>query len=421
MSADERADLPAAPTSREIARALDRALEVRQRLRDRSPRETATALAAAARRWIEDEELHRGLPAVARLSAPMVGSVLPRVAAALDVEAMVELVNRERGMSPPPGLVAAVVASNVPALAVPAIALGCLAGAAVLVKSGRGDPLSAPAFHRALAAVDPELAATVVPAYWPGGTSALEQAALARAEVVVASGSDLTMEALRRRVGRRLVAHGTRTSVVALDIRRERCLDTLVRAVALDVVLYDQRGCLSPQVALVAGDREAFADALVRALAALRPILPPGEATLEERAAIRLAIEEASWAGAHAVRAGLGGTVLVETWADLRPGPGGRTIRVCPLDSLRALPTALPLGRIECIAIYGDEVDVAALEARGVARLCQPGRMQDPPLAWPRGQRPALGSLLRPDDPMRTLLDERTLPASAMRTCPEAP
>lgn len=410
MTPDDGPALPTRPAVADLGRALDAALAARTRLRGRDPRETATALEAAATRWAGDAALRAALPGVARLSPAMIDETVPIVAAALDAGALLELVARERGTTRSPELVVSIVASNVPALAVPAIALACLAGAAVLVKSGRGDPLSAPAFRRALAAVDPELADTVVTAYWPGGTSEIERAVLPRADVVVASGGDLTMEALRRRIGRRLVAHGTRTSVAALDLRAARDLEPLARAVARDVARYDQRGCLSPHAVLVVGDRDAFADALVRALAALRPVLPPGETSVAERAAIRLAVEEASWAGADAVRAGLGGTVLVESWADLRPGPGGRTVRVCSLDSLEALPAVLPRDRIECVAVHGGGVDPEALRQRGVSRLCRPGRMQEPPLAWPRGQRPALGSLLRPEDPRRELLDERRAP-----------
>src|SRR5205823_6564484 len=83
--------------------------------------------------------------------------------------------------------------------------VAALAGAAVLVKSGRADPLSAPAFQRALAAVDAQLAATVVTTYWPGGDVAQEDAVLGRAEVVVATGGDATLAALAERLGDRLV------------------------------------------------------------------------------------------------------------------------------------------------------------------------------------------------------------------------
>src|SRR5436309_499918 len=161
------------------------------------------------------------------------------------------------------GRVAHVVASHVPALALPAIALGCLAGAAVLVKSGRDDPLSAPAFQRALAAVDPVLAATVVTAYWPGGEVAREDAALGRAAVVVATGGDATLAALAPRLGRRLIAHGPRWSVALVGRAGAGDVD----AIALDTALHDQRGCLSPHAVYVTDDARAFAERLAAAAA----------------------------------------------------------------------------------------------------------------------------------------------------------
>jgi hypothetical protein len=51
---------------------------------------------------------------------------------------------------------------------------------------------------------------------------------------------------------------------------------------------------------------------------------------------------------------------------------------------------------VECIGVGGRvALDVEALRAHGVARICPLGRMQRPRIDWPRGQRPALGSLFR--------------------------
>jgi hypothetical protein len=54
----------------------------------------------------------------------------------------------------------------------------------------------------------------------------------------------------------------------------------------------------------------------------------------------------------------------------------------------------VPAGRIECVGVAGTTLAPAALRALGVARVCPPGRMQRPPLAWPRGQHAPLRSLL---------------------------
>src|SRR5438552_39684 len=120
-------------------------------------------------------------------------------------------------------------------------------------------------------------------AYWPGGDLAREDAALGRAEVVVATGSDATLAALVPRLGRRLIAHGPRWSVAVV----ERAAAAEVDAIALDVALHDQRGCLSPHAVYVTGDARGFAERLAAALDAAAVRLPPGPASVDARAAAR--------------------------------------------------------------------------------------------------------------------------------------
>jgi len=378
---------------------LGAAAAARARLRGRPLRDTIAALAAAAERWRDDTALRAELPTAAHLSPETIAAIVPIAADALDAAAMTELVEREWGAGAAarpvpdgPALVAQVLASNVPALALPAIALGCLAGAAVLVKSGRDDPLSAPAFQHALAAVDPELAATVVTAYWPGGTVASADALLGRAQVVVVSGGDATLAALAPRLGERLVAHGQRWSVAVIGRESPGDAD----AVALDVALHDQRGCLSPHAVYVANDARGFAERLAAALAAVAERLPPWPASLEARAGAQLDAAEAEWRTGAAVSRGAGGTVIHEDADAFRPTRGLRTVRVHSLPDPRALPELLRPGQVECVGIAGVDAAalVPALRERGVSRLCPIGRMQRPPLSWPRGQLPPLGALL---------------------------
>jgi hypothetical protein len=337
----------------------------------------------------------------------MIAAVLPLAAAALDGDAMSVLVEHELGAGAirrpapdGPALVAHVLASNVPALALPAIALSCLAGAAVLVKSGRADPLSAPAFTRALAAVDPELAATVVTTYWAGGDPTREQALLGGADVVSVSGGDEAIAALARRVRGRLLTYGPRVSVAAIGRDALGDAARLARAAALQVALYDQRGCLSPRALFVetggASAPAEVAEALATELGTLAERLPPGAADVAERAARRTARADAEWdAGAHVLEC-TGGTVIYEERIARCPTPGLRTVRVHPLESLSLLADVLPTEAIECVGLAGGHpADVAALlDPLGVTRLCVIDRMQRPSLAWPRGRHAPLGALL---------------------------
>jgi hypothetical protein len=405
--------LPADHSPGDLRLALDRAAGARARLRRRPLAATVDALAAAAERWRADAELRAGLPLAAGLTPAMIDTTLPLAAEALAREAMAALVERglgsgalQRPAPEGPSLIAHVLASNVPALALPAIALGCLAGGAVLVKSGRHDPLSAPAFRRALASVDPELAATVVTAYWPGGSRAHDDVALEAADVVVLTGSDAALGALAGRVRGRLIAHGPRVSVAALARPALAEAERLAHAIALDVALYEQRGCLSPHAVYVeAGGDPGPRDVAERLAAALDIVaerLPPAPPGLHVRAAVQRLRGEAEWTTGAAVFAGPGGTVVYEEEPAFRAGPGARSIRVHPLAAPRALPDLLPTAQIECVGLAGVDPErlAGALRARGVARCCPPGRMQRPPLSWPRGQLAPLGALLgRPSSP----------------------
>ena len=371
---------------------IDAALAARERLRGRSVRETAHAVAEAAQRWARDPALAAALPAAAGLSPAMLATVLPIVADAIDADTLVELHDREAGPQPP-DLVAHVLASNVPALAVPAIAHALLAGSAVLVKSGRADTHSATAFHRALTAVDPALAAMVVTTYWKGGAGDGEDTILDRARVIVATGGDAATQAIIRRYGSRVIAFGDRHSLAVLH---PDVTDRVLDALATDVVLYEQRGCLSPHAVVVVGDDLLpVAERIMAALERHGHALPPPPLALQDRAAHRLAVETAVFAGGR-VLDGAAGTVILDPSPRIGEAIGRRTVRLHAARSFADVTTTFPTHAIECVGVGpGVRLDAEALRRHGVSRLCPIGRMQRPRVDWPRGQRPALGTLFR--------------------------
>jgi hypothetical protein len=371
---------------------LARAVAARAARAGRPIRETAAALAEAARRWAHDPALARELSAAAALTPAMVRHVLPLAAEPIEADALVALHAREAPAAAGPALVAAVVASNVPALALPAIVHGCLAGAATVVKSGRADTVSAPAFQRAIADVDPVLADTIVATYWTGGSDPVEDTLFARSDVVVATGTDATVAGLVRRVGDTVIGYGDRTSVavVASDVS-----DVELAELALDVARYEQRGCLSPHAVFVVGDPRRLGERLLAALDRVADDLPAPEPPIATRAAHRGLVDTARFLGIR-VETSRGGTMLFEPDPRNARPVGGRTVSVHALAHPRLLDRALPPGAIECVGVArGLTLDAEALRARGVARICPLGRMQRPRIDWPRGQRPPLASLFR--------------------------
>lgn len=374
------------------AEALRRAIEAAASARAglaRSVGDVAGALAEAAKWWRRAPDLPPRLAAGGGWAPVMVADALDGIVAPFDAPAMERLAAQERPTTAPPAVVAHVLASNVPALALPAIAHALLAGAAVVVKSGRGDVVSAPTFHDALRAVDPDLARTVVTASWPRGDTARDAALLAAAPVTVLTGSDEAIAALAPRAHGRVLTFGARTSVAILADPSSADVD----AFAADVACWEQHGCLSPQVAFVLGDAACVADALAGSLERLAARWPLPARAVETRAARRVVLDDAAWTGAS-VRAGDWGAVVLAPPGPAAVGPGGRTIRVQPLDDLRALPERLSRGKIESVGTNGPLPD--GLAAFGVSRVCRVGAMQRPSLGWPRGGRPPIRMLFEP-------------------------
>jgi len=96
-----------------VTRELDTIIAARTRLRGRSVRSIAEALAAAAARWRDDPEVRTELARTTDLSPAMLEAVLPLVAEPIDADALVELHARE-GQAHGPALIAHVLASKAP-------------------------------------------------------------------------------------------------------------------------------------------------------------------------------------------------------------------------------------------------------------------------------------------------------------------
>jgi hypothetical protein len=164
-----------------------RALSDRSRfaLSDRSRRELGVDLARATR--LSPEGLEAGLKAV-------LGGVRGEAARALFEEAA----RLRGGRAAADGFALAVLASNLPALAVQPLLPALAARRPMLLKCPSAEPLFTPAFVRALAARSPALGEAVAVAVWPGGDEEREAPLLARAGVVLAYGELEAVESLER-------------------------------------------------------------------------------------------------------------------------------------------------------------------------------------------------------------------------------
>jgi hypothetical protein len=313
-----------------------------------------------------------------------------------------------------PGLILHVLSGNIAATGVIPVALSLAIKSPTLVKAAAGDRLTAAMFARSIEAVDPDLGSCVAVRHWSGGDRRCEEQAFALADLVIMSGSDLSVEDARTRCRSRFIGHGHKVSfaVVAREVLANGIAACAAAdALAMDVSLWDQRGCLSPQICVIESDFESgcrFGKTVARALERVAGNLPPGEVSFNEAAAVRRFRDDAEWSHlggnrtvVFASEGSIGWTVVVEQAVEFRPTPLCRSLRVLPVNSVDELPRILaPATRfLECAGLEASESrrgEIAAILARaGVHRVCALGRMQKPPLSWPQGGRPRVGEWVR--------------------------
>jgi hypothetical protein len=307
-----------------------------------------------------------------------------------------------------PALIAHVLSGNIPGLAATPLLLSLVLKSAVLIKPAAGDLVFPALLAASIGDVDPELAKCLLVAYWRGGAQEIEDAAFAGAGLVVASGSDATIAALAPRVRTRFIGHGQKISFAAIGRERLHGRDAaqrLARGLAYDISLWDQQGCLSPQIGYVedggAVEPLEFAAHLAEALSAFATELPPRKLGFDDQAHVLRFRQEAEWRapapGVPRLLASPGTTdwsISVEDGADFVPTCLNRCVRLKAVRDLGELPAALAAHRqhLECAGLAVEaarELPLSAFLGRcGVHRLCPIGTMQRPPLSWCHSGRP---------------------------------
>lgn len=322
--------------------------------------------------------------------------------------------SRSRAVAAPLGF--HVFSGNVPGVNVTSIVRALLVRSAVLGKCATGEPVLTPVFARLLARMDPAVGACVAATWWPGGDTALEHAVLARAGLVVHYGSADSIASLRARApaDTRFVEHGPRMSfaIIAPDgLQEAGALQTAATALARAVAVFDQQGCVSPQLAYVIGSPaagRAFAAAVAAALDELATSLPRGRLGPAEAAAVRdlrtraefrsIAGDDVElWAGAN-----LGYSVIFGSDPAFEGTCLNRTLLVRSIPSLDdILEQVRPFGRfLQTVGVAGllpqDLVSAAArLGEAGASRVVPLSAMPWPPPTWHHDGRGPLSELVR--------------------------
>jgi hypothetical protein len=263
--------------------------------------------------------------------------------------------------------------------------------------------------------LEPKLAACVEIAEWAGGDRRLEDPLFEAAECVTATGSDETLDELRRRLSARVrfLGYGHRVSFafITREVLSGHGVRKVINRAVDDIVAWNQQGCLSPHVLYVQNggelSAEAFAELLAAGLEARETIEPRGEISLAEAAQISsrrdfyqvraaAGLETRLWRSADSTA----WTVVYENDARFQMSCLNRFIYVKGAPDLEEVLRQADevRGQVSTVglAAWEDTAQELAMQlARwGVTRVCPLGRMQVPPLTWRHDGRPALGDLI---------------------------
>jgi hypothetical protein len=200
-------------------------------------------------------------------------------------------------------------------------------------------------------------------------------------------GRDASIAAVRARArpGVRVRGHGPGTGVAVVSGASD--LSAAAESLAGDIVVFDQRGCLSPRVVLVEGDDAragALAAQLHECLGRFDESVPRGELSDDERS------EAARWRDTMVVA---GRTWLAKDHGvavaagNLLVPPVGRHVLVVPsATASRARQLMAPFERF-VVAVGCDDPSLAARIAPSHARVSSLGSMQHPALDGPVDRR----------------------------------
>lgn len=269
--------------------------------------------------------------------------------------------------------VAVVLSANVFVGALRAIAFARACAPHVTVRPSRRDPT----FARALVEAVDDRSIVL--------DEALDVAAVREGEIHV-YGRDDTIADVRARAKVPVRGHGSGMGLAAISEHAD--LERAANELARDVVIFDQRGCLSPRIAFVLGDDArggAFADALHEALERLEEAVPRGAVPAEERAAAGRYLATMTVAS-RALVGRAHGIGVAPLDAPLLLPPPYRHVHVAPVRGPDAAARlAAPYARA-LTTIGGDDgpLRAALASALGVrVRSAALGRMQRPPLDGP--------------------------------------
>jgi len=227
-----------------------------------------------------------------------------------------------------------VMAGNVAGAGLHEIVAALMTGAGVVIKTASAEPHFFSAFTGALSEIAPDMGEHIAVFNWSRADGELAAVLRRGCDLIVAYGDDATIARLG--AGGRLIGFGSKLSgaLVVPSALGAAEIDQVVQALARDIALFEQLGCLSPHhVFVLGGDARGFAARLADALGQSAVVMPPPVRLAPgDGAAIRAAREAARWRGIAGdpvelwEGAHLSWTVILDSRAGLCASGGFRTV-----------------------------------------------------------------------------------------------
>jgi hypothetical protein len=269
-----------------------------------------------------------------------------------------------------------VLSANVFVAPLRALAVARASAGVVTVRPSRRDPVLAHALVEAVA--DPAIAVVED-----------RDVAGSRADEIHVYGSTETVAAVRARAGAGVRVRGHAAGMGVAWVTASADIDRSAEGLCRDVVAFDQRGCLSPRVAIVEGSEARalrFAELLGEGLTRWADQVPRGRLHDEEVAEATRWRETMAFAGE--VREGKENVVAWTSGPQLLLPPSGRHVLVVAAATGAIAAARLgPFARL-IVTVGSDDPRAAASLALPHARMTWLGRMQLPPLDGPVDRRP---------------------------------
>lgn len=265
-----------------------------------------------------------------------------------------------------------VLSANVFAAPLRAIALALASSDRVCVRPSRREPVMAELLHAASEGQF-ELVGAVEPA--PG-------------DHVWAYGADETLAAIAKQLPPGVTYHGHGFGYGAALLDSAACQNPDIAAcLALDAVLFDQRGCLSPRFAVVAAPLDAataFAAALAAALDTWHDRLPLGQLDAAEREASVRFRESMAYASDCCITTKAGSVAVLDRPERFPLPPVGRNLLLLATSDWQT-PLVANAAQLTQLGVAGEFAALPPELSR--VRLAAIGQMQRPAFDGPVDRR----------------------------------